>query len=136
MGKKRFAAVPDVCDLGLYEGSRRPITVEVPGLPAPIVGSVDVGRISTEDWYRLQAFLDPPEEDEGEGARPVAALIERQEAMAGYLESLGLEWNVTRGGEPVPTDAETLRSLPSVVLNAVFFAAVNAPDPNPPTSTG
>lgn len=59
-----------------------------------------------------------------------------QDTMKALIERVGLDWNITSGGKPVPINGDTLESLPTGLVLHLFYAVLNdLRDPTLPTVT-
>jgi hypothetical protein len=63
--------------------------------------------------------------------------LEQAERIASFLGDVQAEWDLTRGGEPIPSTTEGFHSVPLAVLHAcvdAIFGELAPKDQNSPTS--
>ncbi|MCW5936724.1 MAG: hypothetical protein KIT11_05400 [Fimbriimonadaceae bacterium] len=93
--------------------------------------SYSLPSLTVEAMLRMERVLKEFDDGElGEGR----TVYDQVDDVVGVLLSIGIEWSLARGGEPVPTNDPGLRSVPVRILRSTFFAVLGAASPNPSTS--
>jgi hypothetical protein len=99
-------------DLEALTAERRTVVIEFRGERASVTYDPDAYTLAFTN--RLLDIV------KDEDTRPMAEL----------LSGLIIEWELVRHGEPIPTDADGIASLPYPLLNAVLDAIQNDAEPS------